>query len=164
MGIVNIWGLFSAFGGPNGLFLGLGSGSKTFLGLVMFLNNFLEWVSKMFLGSICIAKQLILFMLPSILNFYFGCILRLILRFGYPMGCFWVQVRFNTLFFGSIHIDKQLLLYMLPSIFTFDIYLIFGSFFAVWGLNGLILRLGWHSKTFLGSFCIAGQLLFSILP
>ena len=96
----------------------------------------------MFLGSICIAKQLILFMLPSILNFYFGCILRLILRFGYPMGCFWVQVRFNTLFFGSIHIDKQLLLYMLPSIFTFDIYLIFGSFFAVWGLNGLILRLG----------------------
>ena len=133
MGIVNIWGLFSAFGGPNGLFLELGSGSKTFLGLVMFLNNFLEWVSKMFLGSIYIAKQLILFMLPSILNFYFGCILGLILRFGYPMGCFWVQVRFNTLFFGSIHIDKQLLLYMLPSIFTFDDYHNFWVLFCCLG-------------------------------
>ena len=67
-------------------------------------------------------------------------------------------------FFGYIHIDRKLLFSMLPSILTFNFCLILGSFFGIWGPNGLILGLMKSSKTFFGSICIAEQLLFSILP
>ena len=51
---------------------------------------------------------------------------------------------------------------MFASILTFNFDLILGSFFTFWGPNGLILGLGWASKTIFGSTYIVEQLSFSM--
>ena len=51
---------------------------------------------------------------------------------------------------------------MLPSILTFDFDLIFGSFLAFWGPNGLFLGLGRGSTTVLGSAHVDKQLSISM--
>ena len=60
------WDIFSSFGGPNRLFLGLWKGSKTVL------------------GSTHVVEQLSFSMLPSILTFDFDLILGLFLAFFGP--------------------------------------------------------------------------------
>ena len=63
-----ILGSFFTFGGPNGLFLGLGNGSKIVL------------------GSTHIVEQLSYSMFPSILTFDFDSILGSFLTFWGPNG------------------------------------------------------------------------------
>ena len=65
---------------------------------------------------------------------------------------------------GSTYVIEKLLSSIDPSILTFDFDLIFVSFLTFWSPNGLLLGLGYGSKSFLGSNHVVEQLLFSILP
>ena len=53
---------------------------------------------------------------------------------------------------------------IVPSILTFDFDIIFGSFLAFSGPNGLIFGLGEGSKSVLGSNHVVEQLSFSMFP
>ena len=66
-----ILGSFFTFGGPNGLFFGLGKGLKTVL------------------GSTYVIEQMSFSMFPSILTFDFDLILGSFFTFGALTGYFW---------------------------------------------------------------------------
>ena len=65
---------------------------------------------------------------------------------------------------GASHVVEQLSFSLFLSIMTFDFNLILGSFFTLWGPNGLFLGLWKGSKTVLGSNHVVEQLSFSMLP
>ena len=98
-----------------------------------------------------VAEQHMFSMSPLILaftfiQFFWG-------KIGYFEG--WGQIQ---IVFGSTHIVQQLLFSLLPSILTFDFDSILGSFLTFWGPDGLFLRLGYRSKTVLGSTHVVEQL------
>ena len=90
------------FLGPNGLFLGLGLGSKPFF-----------W-------STHVAKQLLFFIVLSILTFEFDLILGSFLRFLGPNGLFLGLGWGSKTVFWSTHVAEQLLFSIVLSILTFD--------------------------------------------
>ena len=98
-----ILGSFSAFWGPNGLFLGLRKGSKTVL------------------GSPHVVEQFSFSMLPSILTFDFGLIFGSFsfLLFEALIGCFLGWDRVQKLFWGLLIETKN---FCFQSIALFQLY------------------------------------------
>ena len=121
--MTSFWGHFT-FLGPNGLFLGLGKGSKNVL------------------GSTHVVEQLSFCMFLSFLIFDFYLILGPSLTFWGPNEHFFGFESSSTTVLGSTHVVQQILFSIVPSILTFDFYLIFGSFLTFGGPNGLSLGLG----------------------
>ena len=80
------------------------------------------------------------------------------------MGSFWGQGRVHKLIWGLLMLlsNFHFLRFLQFGLLEFD--LILGLFFTFWSPNGLLLGLGYGSKSFLGSNHVVEQLLFSILP
>ena len=86
------------------------------------------------------------------------------LLFGAPMGFFWGRGRVHKLIWGLLMLlsNFHFLRFLQFGLLEFD--LILGLFLSFWSPNGLLLGLGYGSKSFLGSNHVVEQLLFSILP
>ena len=101
---LTFWGnfgvFFFTFGGPNGLFLGL--------------------------GSTQLAEQLSFSMFPSFLTFDFDLILGTFLTFVGPNGLFLGLEKGSNTVLGSTHVVEQLSFSLFLSNLTFDFDLILG--------------------------------------
>ena len=80
------------------------------------------------------------------------------------MGSFWGRGRVHKLIWGLLMLlsNFHFLRFLQFGLLEFD--LILGLFLTFWSPNGLLLGLGYGSKSFLGSNHVVEQLLFSILP
>ena len=128
-----------------GLFWGLGQGLTTVFGYTQ------------------VVEQHSFSMFLSILTFEFDLILGSFFTFWSPNGLFLGLGQGSTTVLGSTpHVPEQLSFSMFLSILTLEFDLILGSFFTLWGPNGIFLGLEQGSSTVLGSTYVVEHLSSSL--